>query len=296
MSGTVARRRIPLLSLLTALVAVLVVPTTATAAPRFQRYVALGDSYAAGPLIPAQRTDPIGCFRSTRNYPSLVAAGLGVAGVTDVSCSGATTADMSNPQPVLLGPNPPQLDALRSDTDLVTVTIGGNDIGFTEILLTCGRASALDPFGAPCKKRYTAGGVDQLDQRIAATAPKIAAVLEEIHRLSPKANVVVVGYLRILPPSQGCWPVVPISVGDVPYLDSVEQKLNAMIGEQAGANRASFVDPYRISSGHDVCQTPGAKWVEGMMPTAPAYPVHPNASGMSAVAGLVLGSLRAPAA
>ncbi|HEV7907078.1 MAG TPA: GDSL-type esterase/lipase family protein [Pseudonocardiaceae bacterium] len=118
----------------------------------------------------------------------------------------------------------------------------------------------------------------------------------EIHRLSPGAKVVVVGYLRILPPSKGCWPVVPLSAGDVSYLDSVEQKLNAMIGGQAGANRASFVDPYRISSSRDVCQPPGVKWVEGMVPTAPAYPVHPNASGMNAVAGLVLTSLRAPAA
>jgi hypothetical protein len=55
---------------------------------------------------------------------------------------------------------------------------------------------------------------------------------------------------------------VPLSAGDVPYLDSVEQKLNAMIGGQAGANRASFVDPYRISSSRDVCQPPGVKWVE----------------------------------
>lgn len=82
-----------------------------------QHYVALGDSYASGPGIPEQRADPIGCQRSTHNYPALLAQALGIRDYTDVSCGGARTDDMTAPQPVRLGPNPAQFDALRPDTD-----------------------------------------------------------------------------------------------------------------------------------------------------------------------------------
>ncbi|MBB5955249.1 lysophospholipase L1-like esterase [Saccharothrix tamanrassetensis] len=279
------------LAALLALLAAFLVPTTASAAPQHQRYVALGDSYASGPFIPAQRADPLGCFRSTRNYASLVAAELGVDEFADVSCGGATTEDMTAPQEVLFGPNPPQFSALTEDTDLVTVTIGGNDIGFGEIILTCARESLRAPLGAPCRQHYTAGGTDVLAARIAAAAPKVAAVLQGIKQRSPNAEVVVVGYLRILPPAGGCWPVVPIAVGDVPYLDATQRSLNAMIGAQASADGATFVDPYPSSLGRDVCALPGVKWVEGLVPTAPAFPVHPNAAGMRAVADLVVRSV-----
>lgn len=273
-----------------ALVAALLVPATATAAPDHDDYVALGDSYASGPFIPHQRTDPLGCFRSTRNYASVVAERLGAA-LTDVTCGGATTEDMTAPQDVLFGPNPPQLDALGAGTDLVTLTIGGNDIGFADIILTCAQDSLLDPFGNPCTRRYTAGGTDGLAARIDALAPKLAAVLQGIEQRAPGARVVVVGYLRILPPSHGCWPVVPISAGDVPYLDATQRRLNAVLGAQAAAAGASFVDPYPRSLGRDVCRLPGVKWVEGLVPTAPAFPVHPNAAGMRAVAEMVVQSL-----
>jgi hypothetical protein len=90
-----------------------------------QHYVALGDSYASGPGIPAQRADPMGCQRSTHNYPALLAQALRIRDYTDVSCGGARTDDMTTPQPVRPGPNPAQFDALRPNTGLVTVTIGG---------------------------------------------------------------------------------------------------------------------------------------------------------------------------
>jgi lysophospholipase L1-like esterase len=272
------------------LVVALPAPGTASAAPSYANYVALGDSYASGPFIPHQRTDPLGCFRSTRNYAALVADRLG-ARLTDVTCGGATTEDMTAPQDVLLGPNPPQLDALRPDTDLVTITIGGNDIGFADIILTCAADSALNPLGNPCTRRYTAGGTDELAARIQALGPRLAAVLQGIAQRAPQAHVVVVGYLRILPPAHGCWPVVPISVGDVPYLDATQRRLNAELGARAAAAGAAFVDPYPASRGRDVCQLPGVKWVEGLLPTAPAFPVHPNAAGMRAVADLITAQL-----
>ncbi|MGH4010628.1 MAG: SGNH/GDSL hydrolase family protein [Pseudonocardiaceae bacterium] len=270
------------------------VPPTAAAQPAGfpQRYVALGDSYAAGPLIPVQRLDRIGCQRSTRNYPAHLAAALGIRDFTDVSCSGARTENMTTPQPVSLGTNPPQFEALTPDTDLVTVTISGNDIGFTDIFLTCARISSINPLGNPCERQATASGTDIYQRRIADVTPKVAGVLEGIRQRSPRATTLLVGYLRILPPAVGCYPVFPIARGDVPYLDGLEQQLTAMLAEQASDHGAVFVDAYARSLGRDACQLPLVKWVEGTVPTSPAAPVHPNALGMQAVASFALDTLR----
>ncbi|PZS39447.1 MAG: GDSL family lipase [Pseudonocardiales bacterium] len=256
-----------------------------------RHYVALGDSYTAGPVIPVQRIDPIGCERSTNNYPALLARTLHIRDYTDVSCSGAKTVNMTAPQTVPLGINAPQFDALRRDTDLVTLTISGNDIGFTEIIFTCARVSATDPFGNPCQREATAGGGDFYAQRIAEAAPKVARVLDGIRARSPHATVLLVGYLRILPPAVGCFPVFPVARGDVPYVDSLEQQLNTMLAGQAFNHGAAFVDSYQGSLGHDACQLPGVKWVEGTVPTSPAAPVHPNAIGMREVADFALETL-----
>lgn len=248
-------------------------------------YVALGDSYTAGPLIPSQTGSPAGCLRSNHNYPSLVAAALRAASVRDVSCSGAATPDMTNPQQVGIGSNPPQLNALSASTSLVTLQIGGNDINFINIVINCTALSFTDPFGSPCKSRYTSGGTDQLRQAISRTAPKVAAVLTAIHQRAPHARVLLVGYPDILPNSgSGCWPLVPIAHGDVPYLRGIEAALNQMLATQAAAHGATYVNTYTRSIGHDVCQPPGTEWIEGLVPISPAAPFHPNARGESGMA------------
>ncbi|HEX5145620.1 MAG TPA: SGNH/GDSL hydrolase family protein, partial [Conexibacter sp.] len=178
------------------------------------RYVALGDSYTAGPLIPNQSLNPLGCLRSDHNYPHLVQPGLTTASLSDVSCSGATTDDMFNAQSTEAGTNPPQLNALTADTRVVTLGIGGNDIGFSGIVVNCAR---LNPFD-PCKDDYVHGAVDDISVRIAATAPKVDAVIAAIHARAPSAKVHVVGYPTILPATgSGCWPSVPILPTDVVY-------------------------------------------------------------------------------
>jgi lysophospholipase L1-like esterase len=253
-----------------------------------QRYVALGDSCASGPLVPVPTGEPAGCLRSTRNYPSVVAERIGVANFRDVSCSGATTEHITGPQSVPLGVNPPQLDALASDTDLVTISIGGNDIGFGEIVSECGRRSPLQPTGSACKDHYTADGTDELAQRIEEAASLVAAVLAAIEERSPSARVLLVGYPAILPDEgPGCFPVVPFSPGDVAYLRGVEKALNAMLADEAAGAGIDFVDTYTPSIGHDACQPPGTRWVEGLVPTAPAAPVHPNARGMAEIGEVV---------
>ncbi len=250
------------------------------------RYVALGDSFTAGPLIPRQHGSPFACLRSDHNYPSLLARSLHAGVLADVSCSAATTAEMFRPQRVLFGSNPAQLDAVTPDTALVTVGIGGNDIGFSRTLYTCAGLSLTSPRGAPCAKHFGAA----LTGRVAATAPRIAAILQAVHQRAPYALVVVVGYLRVLPDDTGCWPSVPAAAGDVPYLDRVERSLNGMLADQARRGGALFVDDYRGGVRHDMCAT--HRWVEPILLTHAAMPVHPNAAGMRVVAARVLAALR----
>lgn len=257
----------------------------AAAGARAANYVALGDSYAAGPLIP-NPVLPLGCLKSDHNYPHLAAPGIGLS-LRDVSCSGATTADMTNPQNVEPdGPNPPQLNALEASTKVVSLTIGGNDIGFSEVIESC---ATLNPFSHPCLDKYDSGGVDQLKARIEATAPKVTAVLQGIHSRAPEARVFVVNYAAILPETgYGCWPQMPLGFQDVPYLRSTEKRLNSMLATQAAANGATLVDWYTASIGHDACKGSSTRWVEPLVPTNPAAPVHPNLAGMQGGATALL--------
>ena len=251
-------------------------------------WAGLGDSYAAGPLIPDQQLNPLGCLRSDRNFAHLAAAALGRS-LADVSCSGAKTDDMTAPQDVTPGPNPPQFDALTTDTQIVTLQIGGNDIGFTSILENCATAN---PFAHPCRDKYVVNGHDTLADKIAATAPKVAAVLQGIHARSPSARVFVVNYAAILPETgSGCWPQVPIAFSDVSYLRGVEKNLNAMLAQQAAANGARIVDDYTASIGRDACKSSSTRWVEPLVPANAAAPFHPNARGEAGIATVVVGAV-----
>src|SRR5215210_8147575 len=186
-------------ALLVVVIAMLGLAAPASAATE---YVSLGDSYAAGPLIPLQ-IPPFGCLKSNNNYAHLTARQLGLR-LTDPSCSGAETEDMTNPQGVDPdGPNPPQFDSLTKKTDVVTIQIGGNDIGFSSIAEDC---TSTTNEGTPCQDRYVHDGRDEISERIQATAPLVAAVLQGIAARSPKARVFVVNYAAILPHSgPGCW-------------------------------------------------------------------------------------------
>jgi lysophospholipase L1-like esterase len=260
----------------------------AAAGARAADYVSLGDSYAAGPLIPNQ-LPPYGCLKSSNNYPHLAAPSIGLP-LRDASCSGATTEDMTAPQGVEPGPNPPQFDSLDSETTVVSLTIGGNDIGFSEVAESC---ITVNPFSSPCRDKYTAGGKDQLAERIAATAPKVAAVLQDIHARSPAAEIYVVNYPAIFPETgYGCWPQMPIGFADVSYLRSTEQRLNEMLATQAAANGATLVNWYAASIGHDACRSILTRWVEPLVPNSPAAPIHPNIAGMQGGANALAAAVK----
>ncbi|MFF6826684.1 GDSL-type esterase/lipase family protein [Streptomyces longwoodensis] len=270
-----------------ALVAASTAPAAAHSSGRTTDYAALGDSYTSGPLIPRQVD--ANCARSDHNYPSLVAATLPGVVFKDVSCAGATTEHMWKAQ----GTNGPQLDAVRRDTDLVTVQIGGNDMGFGSIIATCAQVAAQDPAGAPCRQHYGADGVDELTVAIARTAPKVARVLRAVHARAPHARVLVVGYPDLLPDDgSGCAPTVPFATGDFPYLRDTGRRLNLMLQLVARWNGAEYVDTYGPTVGHDMCKAPGDRWIEPLRPTSPAAPAHPNARGEEAMAGAVLDRLR----
>ncbi|SEB65712.1 GDSL-like Lipase/Acylhydrolase family protein [Streptomyces sp. 2131.1] len=144
------------------------VPQGAHGAPRFT-YVALGDSYPSGPRSPRRSTPTVRVpTATTRRSPR---ATRQITSFTDVSCGGATTAEMWQAR----GANGLQLGAVKRDTDLVTLQIGGNDVGFRSINGTCAGLSAKDLAGNPWQQHYRAGGYDQLTLKILRVAPKVAA-------------------------------------------------------------------------------------------------------------------------
>lgn len=261
--------------------------------PAQPRYVALGDSYTAGPLIPVQRVEHVGCLRSTNNYPSLLARDLDASSFTDASCSGADTTDMTNSQDLAVGSNPPQFDALTADTDLVTVGIGGNDFSvFGDIISTCPKLRDSDPTGAPCEAYFNASGTDQLKAEIDQTQQRVADVVAGIRQRSPHALVLVIGYPRIAPPSGYCPDILPFADGDYAYLDGIEQYLDSALQQAAAAGGGEYVDTYTPSLGHDACATGGAAWINGQQIKLTVAPYHPNATGMAGIESIVAGYLR----
>jgi len=280
-------------SLLAVFISMLALASPAHAAAPPPEYVSLGDSYAAGPLIPLQ-IPPFGCLKSNNNYSHLTARNLGLA-LKDPSCSGAETEDMTSPQNVDPdGPNPPQFDSLTKKTGIVTLQIGGNDLGFSSIGRDC--ASATSNEGTPCQDRYVHDGRDEISERIQATAPLVDAVLHGIRARSPKARVFVVNYAAILPDEgPGCWPQMPVTDGDVPYVRAKQKELNAMMATEAAANGAGLIDWYAASiagGGHDACKPPVIRWVEPVVPVNAAAPLHPNLGGMIGASELLTAALR----
>lgn len=257
--------------------------------------VALGDSYTSGDLLPLSLSStPLGCLRSMVDYAQLVAKALHDSGhLVNASCSSAGVADMTSAQHTSAGQNPPQLSSLSGDDALVMLTLGGDDLGFLNVLDKCMALSWKDPFGSPCQKYYDSGGTDKLAALVAAEGSPMATVLREIHAKAPSARVVLVGYPDLFPQRGGCWPVVPITSGDISYLRGIEVKLNAMLAAEAKATGTTFVDTYDPTIGHDFCTSAKVRDVEGLIPVTLTAPFHPNARGQAAMATQILRALAA---
>ncbi|WP_239769623.1 SGNH/GDSL hydrolase family protein [Streptomyces sp. CL12-4] len=261
-------------------------PVPAASAADSLRYVALGDSYASAPLVPP--ADPAGpaCLRSLANYPRVAAAGLD-ATLTDVSCSGATVGDLRTAQHPGTAP---QYDALTPDTDIVSVTIGGNDSDLFGEALRCVNVLP-QPHGTSCAEENSAGGTDRIRARIDAWAPAFATVLDDIARRAPHAEIFVVGYGNYLRPD-GCYPDQPYWKQDANHLQGAINHLSAVLKQTAEEHGAAFVDTYALGVGHDICAAPADRYVEGVVPGRPAAPLHPNASGARAIGNALAEAVR----
>jgi lysophospholipase L1-like esterase len=275
---------------LAAIAVVLGLAAPASATPRPPQpldYVALGDSYsAASGVLPPDPTAAVQCLRSTQNYPHMLAAQLG-ARFTDVTCGGADTTHFATAQYPGVAP---QLDALNADTDLVTMTIGGNDSGvFINSILRCGAAGLTTlGQGSPCQQQLGSSFEDTVRN---VTGPSLVAALNAVKQAAPNARIAILGYPAILPPTGGCYPVMPVAVGDVPYLYSLQTTLNQVIADAARQTHVTFVDMTGPSQGHDACQPLGVRWVEPVLTGTNPVIVHPNAQGEQAMAAAVTRTL-----
>lgn len=302
--------------------AVAVMAMTAAAAPPAgartaggtagRTYVALGDSYAAGFGLPAPATPTRpaypGCAQTSLDYPHRLAAQLKLQ-LTDASCSGATTADFYTPQNVP-GPRPPaQLNVIKAlQPNLVTVTIGGNDLGFGSIAQTCLAASPagplfLHPTFASCAAYFAspAGSADNPYTRLAGVGAKVRAALKAVHRAAPRARILVIAYPAIAPnarntPLGGCFAAnaisgaplasaFPFTDTDVPFLAQLQQRLDGEIAEATRDGGGSYTDIYRASLPHSACSAESTRWVEPVVPGGGGSNVlHPSLAGTAAMA------------
>ncbi len=274
-------------------------------------WVALGDSYTAG-AIPAageefeQPRD--GCVRTTNSYPQVIARDLGpLVSLTNVSCGNATIANVTTVgqfpvghqiPPISTDPDYPfpqlpiQLRALNINTRLVTVGIGGNTLGFGEILQTCLALGAqTGNTGTPCKDFFTRDtlGDEPFEARFVDLGADYDEMLFAIHNAAPAARVITVGYPFIIPDdvrkctfgdsTEAMKQFGTITDGDLTWLrTSVLERLNSVIEEEATRNGDTFVNIYNSGRGHSVCDPD--KWVTGILDGEgrPAL-IHPNSAG-----------------
>ena len=256
-----------------------VAPASQAADPKPLRYVALGDSYsAASGVLPADPTSPF-CLRSTRNYPKVIAQKVG-ASLTDVTCGAAETKDFFTAQHPDVAP---QLDALKANTQLVTMTIGGNDSGvFINTILACGQEGTLTlGQGHPCKDKYGASFENTIRNK---TYPDLVKALTAVHKRSPRAEVAILGYPWITPPTKGCFDKMPIAVGDVPYVHHIQWTLNDAVRRAAAKTGTTYVNMNKVSTGHDACKPIGVRWIEPVLQGTNPVVVHPNALGEARMA------------
>jgi lysophospholipase L1-like esterase len=251
--------------------------------PHDRTYVAIGDSYVSGPAL-GGRLDANArvCQRSDHNYPHLVAKRLKHTKLVDVSCGGATTVTVGVGRTAAQGGVlKPQLDALTPKTKLVTVGIGANDAGLLlGMFVTClVKTTATDLKCANFTNNYA-------PTVYAGVRDNVAATLSKVKQLAPKARVLLVGYLRIVPDSGDC-PALQMTEADRANAMKLEVALTRALQDAARSKDVQFVDVRKISHGHDACAGKDA-WVNGTVnkPGSGAI-LHPTPAGMRAVAGQV---------
>ena len=225
-------------------------------------YVSLGDSYSAGQGLPGGQ-EP--CGRAPGAYPPLVAT-AGKATLSFQACNGATTAD------VLAN----QVGALTPATDVVTVTIGGNDIGFAPIMTRC----VLE---LPACTRY---GPD-VDAKLATLPAALADVYGQVHQRAPKAKLLVLGYPQLVAdPATLTGPTCAgLTLDEVSFVRAEGDKLDGVVKAAAEAAGAKYLDASARFAGHEACTAD--PWMTGVSLSDVSSSFHPNAAGQAELARLV---------
>jgi lysophospholipase L1-like esterase len=225
------------------------------------------------------------CHRSSRAWPLLL-AGRSDGDTYSLACSGATLAEVTDrdDRRAERDRRPSQLMrfARIGGVKLVTVTIGGNDVGFAGVLRRC--ATHLR-----CDRYYAAHGHDRLRARIDALAARLPALYAAVRRAAPAARVAVVGYPRLFPlhPSRlTCAALSSIGPQEIRYLNARTADLDAAIRGAARAAAVGYVDVLDAFARHAIgCA--GSQWVNHLRPAHPEYSFHPNAAGQRRLAELV---------
>ncbi|WFE41486.1 SGNH/GDSL hydrolase family protein [Micromonospora sp. WMMD998] len=255
-------RRSRLATLALTLAASIGVTLTLAAAPAqaspSDRYVALGDSYASGVGADSYTSESGNCLRSTNAYPALYNANIRPASYRSVACSGATTAD------VISG----QLSALSSTTTLVSVTIGGNDVGFASIMSTCvlqGESQCVAAVNSAMNLART-----QLPGRL-------ANVYNGIRSRAPSARVVVVGYPVFYQLGTVCVGLTATSRAKINEGINLVDDLTRTAATSAGF---TFADVRSVFVGHQLCSY-GTKWLHALNVLNLTVSYHPTAAGQS---------------
>lgn len=244
------------------------------------RYVAVGSSMAAGPGIrPVVPGAPRAAGRSVRNYPHLVAHALSLD-LVDVTFSGATTANLLTERQ---RGAPPQLDALDGSETLVTITIGGNDVGYVPLLMAAAllprAARLLTPVGTLFDQRERQRALDGVES-------SLQAVGAAVRSRAPRARVLFVDSLTLLPPAGLRAGRLPEHV--VELARHVAAELERHTADAAAATGCEIVRAGKASREHHPWSA--QPWTVGArlpLPWRP-WPFHPNAAGMAAVAELVV--------
>lgn len=248
------------------------------------RYVAMGSSFAAGPGVgtPADQP-PTRCARSAQNYAHIAAARLGYT-LVDVSCSGARTAHITGPWNEIA----PQIDAVTADTALITMTIGGNDVGYIGNL-GAASCSATSADAATCPK------INQPDAaRFTALEQSMRATFAAVRSRAPKARIIVVEYPRVLP-DEGACALTPLSPENATLALATAKQLAEVTGRAATAEGAEVLKTSELSRGHDACAA--EPWMNGYLTaggTRAPVTYHPNQAGMAAVGEALAKMVKAP--
>jgi lysophospholipase L1-like esterase len=268
-------------------------PSQTPTITRGAEYVAIGDSYTSAPAN-GPATAARGCLQTTTNYPHQVAARLGLK-LHDVSCGGASTRELTGPQAT--GPlrQRPQADALSRATDLVTLSLGANDLGILRaVIVSCVGLGIQDPLGAPCERADTESGDSTLRKDMRVIEQALVDAIELVAHQAPGARIVVVGYPQFFPSAEEPCAQLPLARGDYAFARRFNTGLVRSQQRAAERTGVEYLDVFTASRGHDMCAPD--PWIAGLHPTrTDAMPYHPYPEEQRLVADLLVDLLsRAP--